>query len=134
MATAGDLVTYINMATADGNIEFQNDSSAGSATYRDTGVGGGSTTHINFHDQARAGTSVFNNEKSGNGVVSFHDSSTADHATITNEPNFASNVTFYNNSTERAARRSLTKAIRAFLIAPISAIAPTPVRRTITSA
>src|SRR5689334_906400 len=81
-ASAGDSVTYINMATVDGKIEFQGTSTAGSATYRDTGAtGGNNTTHINFHDQSSAGTAVFNNEKSGNGMISFYDSSTADQAT-----------------------------------------------------
>jgi len=102
-ATAGDSVTYINSATGDGKIEFLGSSTAGSATYRATGAPGGITTRINFYDQASAGTAVFNNEKSGNGVINFYSSSTADHATITNEPNFASSVWFWSNSTAGSA-------------------------------
>ncbi len=99
---------FLNMAgggfALGGHIEFQGNSTAANGTFRNTGVACCQHfTEINFRDQASAGEAVFTNEVSASGRLTFYDNSTADHATITNEPAFGSSILFYGNSTAGTA-------------------------------
>ena len=102
-ATAGDSMLYSNLAgsgsTYGADIEFLDNSMAGSGTFLNTGVAGGYSTTISFHGLASAGEATFTNVTNASGEISFWDTSTADHATITNEPGLYSTISFYQNST-----------------------------------